>query len=82
MSLVDVYASLLVSLQSDFFGRQAYLELAIPMGPVARGYLAARGYLVRDIRGGPCTRISRTPRISRTFFATRYPRGTLHADIS
>ena len=39
---------------------------------VARGYLAVRGYLVRDIRGGPCTRISRTPRISRTF--TRYPR--------
>ena len=30
MSLVDLYASSLVSLQSDFFGRQAYLELAIP----------------------------------------------------
>ena len=30
MSLVDLCASSLVSLQLDFFGRQAYLELAIP----------------------------------------------------
>ena len=36
---------------------------AAPVERVARGYLAPRGYLalflLRDIRGGPCTRISR-----------------------